>query len=267
MSILPLTCLQYAYGKYVTNLVIQREILFIVEDNNFRKLNKLKGRIKFTQLIMPSKYSTDYKRAMPYYLENEVRYDETVFYLDRHDILKHGDEEKDGIKGFIEKVHICCVEYLSILEKVELTPPKSTNIEKKIKNLKEELTLDDIYDFLELYFKIDVKKELFTSEENSSSIIISGLPIKLSNKELTKYQIGYLFDYLFKKFSHQRSRIMFTYKGQGQKENIEYLEAIRALNDKRKEIISGKTTSRNLVKFADNLEKEFNFFTDNNKTL
>ena len=60
---------------------------------------------------------------------------------------------------------------------------------------------------------------------------------------------------------------MFAYKGQGQKENIEFSEANSALNDKNRDIISGKTTNRNLVKFADNLEKELNVFIHNKKNL
>lgn len=149
---------------------------------------------------------------------------------------------------------------------------------KKLKNIKDsdenmtgqpliDLTSEDIYDFLKLHFKIDIKKELFISEENFSSIIISGIPNKLSSKQLTKYQIGHLFNFLLKDFHNIKNRIMFAYKGQGQKENIEFSEANSALNDKNRDIISGKTTNRNLVKFADNLEKELNVFIRNKKNL
>ncbi|MCB0703232.1 MAG: hypothetical protein R2863_11320 [Candidatus Kapaibacterium sp.] len=138
---------------------------------------------------------------------------------------------------------------------------------KPIKTEKHVLTTEDIYDFLKLHFKIDIKKELFISEENFSSIIISGIPNKLSSKQLTKYQIGHLFNFLLKDFHNIKNRIMFAYKGQGQKENIEFSEANSALNDKNRDIISGKTTNRNLVKFADNLEKELNVFIHNKKNL
>lgn len=275
MSFKALTFLQYAYGKYITNLVIKRELLFIKEENNVRKLKKLKGRIIFTQLLMPSKYSTDYKDKMPYLLGDEVRYDETVFYTDRHGLLQHGDEEKNGTKGFIEKVHQCCEEYLPKLEelslKLNVNSKKAQTTAIKTKNEIEKdlsISVEDLYDFLVLHFNIDVKKELFINENKSSSIIIRGLPInKLSNKELTKYQIGYLFEYLLKEFSNLRSRVMFSYRGQGLNDNIEYKEAIKALNDHRKEIKSGKITNRNLARFADNLEKEFNIFKENKKTL
>lgn len=135
-------------------------------------------------------------------------------------------------------------------------------IEQSVPNL----SIEEIFDFIKSHFQIDVKKDLFISEEKFSDIIISGIPLKLSTKELTKYQIGYLFEYFFKEFSNLRSRVMFSYRGQGQKDGVEYQEAIRSLNDKRKEIASGKTTDRILVKFADNLEKEFNKFTEENKT-
>lgn len=258
-----LNCLQYAYGRYILNLNINREIHLLQLHQDKKKLYKLKQRIQLTQMLMPSKYSNDYYGTEIYHFDFSNQEYNNLYYTDRHGLPQYGKPEDGNTKEFIEKVHKCCEEYLPLLEKVKLGKELSDS-EKQEEVISH--TLEDIYDFLKIHFQIDVKKELFISEENFSNIIISGISNKLSKKELTKYQIGYLFEYFLQEFNTQKNRVMFSYKGQGHNENIDYQEAIKALNDKRIEIKSGKTTNRNLMRFADNLKKEFNIFLENRIT-
>ncbi len=194
MKITPLSFLQYAYAKYVTNLVIQREIFFIRKENNIKRSEKLIGRIKFTQLLMPSKYSTDYNGALPTYLDNSIHYDETVYYYDRHNKLQNGDDEKDGTKGFIQKVHFCCEEYLPLLEnlKKELHDKLEENLSQNEKQNKRKELISKIHDIIKKYFINSCTKETFVNLELTEKVILTQIKTDLFPKELFLYQSSIL---------------------------------------------------------------------------
>lgn len=141
---------------------------------------------------------------------------------------------------------------------------KSLDNQEESKSNKLSFTKEDVYNFLDTNFKMDVTKESFMSEDNYSSIVISGSFKKLYRNELTKYMIGYLFEYLFDNFSELKARVMFKYIRRGGYDTILFSEAIKALNDTKRLISQQGASDKNLKQFQDNLEKEFSLFINKN---
>lgn len=117
------------------------------------------------------------------------------------------------------------------------------------------LSIDEIYDFLSIHFKIDVEKDEFISEENHTYVTISGNSFNLWRKDLTRYMIGYIFKYFFEKHIWFHKRLIFKYGGQSNSQEIFYTEALKALSDKEREIKKGESSDKNLKVFKSNVEK------------
>lgn len=265
-----LSCEQYFYGKYTLSINIKREIYILKKNLNHSNLYKLKNRLEYVQLIMPSRFSSEIPGTQSYNFEFGVQKDENIIYTDKYGDLQIGVSYPGAAKQFISDVHACCEEYLKLLYEVKLLK-KSVNLinshneDKVLKlNSNNRTSKEDIYNFLVTHFKIDVSKESFMSEDNNSSIVLSGSFKKLFRKELTKYMIGYLFEYLFDNFGELKARVMFKYTGRGNHETILYSEAIKALNDTKRLISEKGASDRNLRQFQDNLEKELLLFINKN---
>ncbi len=136
----------------------------------------------------------------------------------------------------------------------ELRISKNPNVETLVQP-KLELSIEEIFNFLSLHFKIDVDKDEFISDQNHSHVTISGNSFNLWRKDLTKYMIGYIFKYFFEKHIWFHKRLIFKYEGQSNSQEIYYTEAIKALSDKEREIKKGESSDKNLKVFKSNLEK------------
>lgn len=126
------------------------------------------------------------------------------------------------------------------------------------------LTIEEIYDFLNFHFKIDLEKEDFTSEENHSFVTISGSSFKLWKTELTKYMIGYMFKFFFEEHLHFHSRLIFRYNGKGIHTDLYYNDTIKSLKDKEREIKNGITSDVDFKTFKSNLDYQIKKMRGNN---
>lgn len=124
-------------------------------------------------------------------------------------------------------------------------------IEQPVPNL----SIDEIFEFLSLHFKIDIEKDEFISTENHTYVTISGNSFNLWRKDLTRYMIGYIFKYFFEKHIWFHKRLIFKYGGQSNSQEIFYPEALKALSDKEREIKKGESSDKNLKVFKSNVEK------------
>jgi hypothetical protein len=126
------------------------------------------------------------------------------------------------------------------------------------------LTIEEIYDFLNLHFKIDLEKEESTSDENHSFVTISGSSCKLWKTDLTKYMIGYMFKYFFEEHIHFHSRLIFRYNGKGLHTDLYYNDTIKSLKDKEREIKNGITSDVDFKTFKSNLDYQIKKMSGNN---
>lgn len=264
-----LTFLEYAYGRYIVNLKIDREIHLIESENDSKRLSKLIGRVKFTKLLMPSKYTSDYIGEQPYFFDNNIAYLNSIHFTDRHGSHQFGITFNGATKGFIEIVHKCCEEYLQLLENINLKPSDRENsveknsneiIDLKNKDLRNDLTLEDTYHFLKLHFQLDVEKEEFLDIEDNSFVTISGSSFYLWKKELPKYMIGYMLKYFFELQISFQKRLIFKYEGQGVQTELYYPDVLKALKDKEREVRKGETSEDEYKIFKSNLEKQLRLY-------
>ncbi|PKL79554.1 MAG: hypothetical protein CVV25_07775 [Ignavibacteriae bacterium HGW-Ignavibacteriae-4] len=265
-----LNILQYLYGRFVTNLNIEREIYIIEFEHNTKRLSKLLGRVKYTQMLMPSKHNSEYLGAEKYNMTSGIYETNHVHYTDRHGLPQFGKPSEGNTKNFIIKVHQCCEEYLPKLEKLSIKLNEDINktepITIKSQNEQEEdvlsYSIEDVYDFLAFNFNIDVEKNEFISESNKSYITLTGKSHKLWKKDLPKYMIGFMFNFFFDSNKNIQQRILFKYEGQGIKTELYYPESIKALRDKEREIEKGITTDKDFRIFKSNLEKQISVYKE-----
>ncbi len=125
------------------------------------------------------------------------------------------------------------------------------------------LTIEEIYDFLNLHFKIDVEKDEFISLDNHSFITISGSSYRLWKKDFPKYMIGYMLKYFFEEHIEFHKSLIFNYVGQGLKTDLYYNESLKALRNKEREIKKGESSDKDFNIFKSNFEKQIKLFLNN----
>lgn len=257
MKITPITFLQYKYGKYITSLNIHREVYYINEVFDFKRLSKLKKRIGYIQRLMPSPQNNDFEGIIPYNIDDELRNDDTVYYTNRHGIPQFGKAEKGGTLGFIKKVHSCCLEYLDLLSKIEINETKTVTSELLNQEKISERSLSKMYRFLNEYFIINCKEDEFTDLHNTNKILIRSRDRRLSIKRITKSMVGVLFGFIIEENDYLYSRLLFEHTRSKDTVKVDYEDALRVLKNSR---LKDRNGSLNI--FEKNLSNAYKSFLD-----